>query len=136
MSPLAYRWIAVGALLAAVGVALGAFGAHWLSGILSRLGYEGDDLARRMANYETAVRYQMFHALGLVLVGLALAGNAPGVWRWSAWVMLLGIAIFSGLLYVLALAGPTWRWLGAVVPVGGLSLIVAWVLLAIGALKK
>jgi uncharacterized membrane protein YgdD (TMEM256/DUF423 family) len=136
MSPIAQRWIAAGAFLAALGVALGAFGAHGLAKSLAGWGYAGDDLARRMANYETAVRYQMFHALGLVLVGLALAGNAPGVWRWSAWVMLLGVLLFSGLLYVLALAGPAWRWLGAVVPVGGLSLIVAWLLLAIGALKK
>ena len=96
-------------MLSAFGVALGAFGAHWLSGILAHLGYEGDDLARRIAIYETAVRYQMFHALGLVLVGLALAGNAPSLWRWSAWAMLLGVVLFSGLLYVLALAGPTWR---------------------------
>jgi uncharacterized membrane protein YgdD (TMEM256/DUF423 family) len=136
MSPIAHRWIAVGALLAAAGVALGAYGAHGLGKLLAGWGYEGEDLARRMANYETAVRYQMFHALGLLLVGLALAGNAPGAWRWSAWAMLLGVVLFSGLLYVLALAGPAWRWLGAVVPIGGLSLIIAWVLLAIGALKK
>jgi uncharacterized membrane protein YgdD (TMEM256/DUF423 family) len=136
MSPIAQRWIAVGAFLAAVGVALGAYGAHGLGKSLANWGYEGDDLLRRMANYETAVRYQMFHALGLVLIGLALAGHAPAVWRWSAWAMLLGVVLFSGLLYVLALAGPTWRWLGAVVPVGGISLIVAWLLLAIGALRK
>jgi len=136
MLPHAQRWIAVGALLAAAGVALGAFGAHGLSGLLASRGHEGEDLAHRLANYETAVRYQMFHALGLVLVGLALAGNAPALWRWSAWAMLLGVVLFSGLLYVLALTGPTWRWLGAVVPLGGLSLIVAWLLLALGALRS
>jgi uncharacterized membrane protein YgdD (TMEM256/DUF423 family) len=136
MSPIAHRWIAVGALLAAVGVALGAYGAHGLSKQLVGWGYAGEELAHRQANYETAVRYQMFHALGLVLVGLALADNAPAAWRWSAWAMLLGIVLFSGLLYVLALAGPSWRWLGAVVPLGGLSLIVAWLLLAIGALRR
>jgi len=136
MSPISQRWIAVGALLAAAGVALGAYGAHGLGKLLVGWGYEGEDLARRLANYETAVRYQMFHALGLVLVGLTLAGNAPGVWRWSAWAMLFGVLLFSGLLYVLALAGSSWRWLGAIVPIGGLSLIVAWVLLAIGAMRK
>jgi uncharacterized membrane protein YgdD (TMEM256/DUF423 family) len=136
MSPLAQRWIAVGALLAAAGVALGAYGAHGLSGLLAGWGHEGDDLSRRLANYETAVRYQMFHALGLVLVGVALQSREIPWWSWSAWAMLLGIAIFCGLLYVLALAGSNWRWLGAVVPVGGLSLIVSWLLLAVGALKK
>ena len=136
MSPLAHRWIAVGAFLAAAGVALGAYGAHGLSGLLAGWGYAGDDLTRRLANYETAVRYQMFHALGLVLVGLALQSRANFWWNASAWAMLLGIAIFCGLLYVLALAGPNLRWLGAVVPLGGLSLIVSWLLLAVGALKK
>jgi uncharacterized membrane protein YgdD (TMEM256/DUF423 family) len=136
MSPLAQRWIAIGAFLAAAGVALGAYGAHGLAGLLSGWGYAGDELARRLANYETAVRYQMFHALGLVILGLALQSRATPWWNWSAWAMLLGVAIFCGLLYVLALGGPSVRWLGAVVPIGGLSLIVSWLLLAVGALKK
>lgn len=126
----------MGAFLAAAGVALGAYGAHGLSGLLANRGHEGDDLVRRLANYETAVRYQMFHALGLVLVALALVSRDSSWWRWSAWAMLLGVVLFSGLLYVLALASPAWRWLGAVVPLGGLSLIVAWLLLAIGAMRR
>jgi uncharacterized membrane protein YgdD (TMEM256/DUF423 family) len=132
----ALRWIAVGALLAAVGVALGAYGAHGLSGLLAGWGHEADDLDRRLANYDTAVRYQMFHAIGLVLIGLALAGRESCWWRWAARALLLGVLVFSGLLYALALASPAWRWLGMIVPLGGLSMIVGWLLLAIGALRK
>lgn len=136
MTPSAHRWIAVGAFLAAVGVALGAYGAHGLSSRLTGWGYEADDLARRLANYDTAVRYQMLHAIGLVLIGLALVSRESCWWHWAAWAMLLGMLLFSGLLYVLALAGPTWRWLGMIVPIGGLSMIVGWLLLVVGALRK
>jgi uncharacterized membrane protein YgdD (TMEM256/DUF423 family) len=134
MSP--YRWIAVGALLAAAGVGLGAFGAHGLEERLSDRGYESGDLARRIANHETAVRYQMWHAMAIVLVGLAMAGHVSPWWQASAWAFLLGIVIFSGLLYVLVLVGPTWRWLGAIVPLGGLSMIAGWVMFAIGAFRR
>ena len=65
MSP--SRWIAVGAILGALGVALGAYGAHGLEKQLAAWGYTGDDLAKRLANHETAVRYQMWHALAIVL---------------------------------------------------------------------
>jgi uncharacterized membrane protein YgdD (TMEM256/DUF423 family) len=130
------RWIAIGALVGGLGVALGAFGAHGLEGRLSGLGYTGDDLTRRIANHETAVRYQMWHALAIVLVGLALTQRPSEWWNAAGGAFLAGVLIFSGLLYVLVLAGPSWRWLGAVVPIGGLSLIAGWVLLAIGALRS
>ena len=134
MSP--SRWIAVGALLGAAGVALGAFGAHGLEKHLATLGFQGDNLAHRLANHEAAVRYQMWHALALVLVGLALANWQSPWWNSAAWAFLIGTLIFSGLLYALVITGPGWRWLGAVVPIGGLSLIAGWVLLAIGALRR
>jgi uncharacterized membrane protein YgdD (TMEM256/DUF423 family) len=130
------RWIAVGALLGAIGVALGAYGAHGLGKHLAALGFQGDDLAHRLANHETAVRYQMWHALAIALVGLALASRPSPWWQAAAWAFLIGTLIFSGLLYALVLTGPNWRWLGAVVPFGGVSLIVGWLLLAIGALRN
>lgn len=133
---IASRWIAIGAVLGAIGVGLGAFGAHGLESRLAGLGYTGDDLARRLANHETAVRYQMWHALAIVLVGLALAQRPTAWWHASASAFLAGILLFSGLLYVLVVAGPSWRWLGAVVPIGGLSLIAGWVLLATGTLRQ
>jgi uncharacterized membrane protein YgdD (TMEM256/DUF423 family) len=135
MSPLAPRWIALGSLLAAVGVALGAYGAHGLEKHLSVLGYSGDDLTHRIANHETAVRYQMWHAMAIVLLGVAIATYPTLWWEAAGWAFLLGILIFSGMLYALALVGPEYRWLGAIVPIGGLSLIVGWLLFAIGALR-
>jgi uncharacterized membrane protein YgdD (TMEM256/DUF423 family) len=115
------RWIAIGALLGAAGVALGAFGAHGLEGL---------------ANHETAVRYQMWHALAIVVVGIVLGIRPSPWWNAAGWAFLAGVVIFSGLLYVLVLAGPSWRWLGAIVPIGGLSLIAGWILLAAGALRQ
>jgi uncharacterized membrane protein YgdD (TMEM256/DUF423 family) len=137
MSPLARRWIALGALLGALGVALGAYGAHGLSDLLQkRLGYAGDDLHHRLAIFETAVRYQMFHALALCFTGLALQQKESCCWRFGAWAYFVGIIVFCGLLKVLTFASPNWNWLGAVVPFGGASLIAGWIALAVGALRK
>jgi uncharacterized membrane protein YgdD (TMEM256/DUF423 family) len=130
------RWIAVGAVLGALGVALGAYGAHGLEKQLAAWGYAGDDLAKRLANHETAVRYQMWHALAIVLVGVLMTTRTTPWWQASAGAMLFGVLIFSGLLYALVLTGPSWRWLGAIVPIGGLSLIGGWILLAIGSLRN
>jgi uncharacterized membrane protein YgdD (TMEM256/DUF423 family) len=121
----ARRCIATGAILMLVGVILGAFGAHLLE---SRLA------ARQLASYHTGVTYQLLHALGLVLVGLV--GQAAGVatrLRWSARLMLAGIFFFSGSIYLMTAGAP--RWLGAVAPVGGLSFMAAWALLAWHALR-
>jgi uncharacterized membrane protein YgdD (TMEM256/DUF423 family) len=133
MSSLARRWIVIGALLGAIGVGLGAFGAHGLGDVLERLGFGGDDLRRRMAIFDTAIRYQLLHALALVLIGLMLAQRESGCWRAAAWAFLFGILLFCGLLKVLAFADPSWNWLGRIVPFGGASLIAGWVALAIGA---
>lgn len=134
MSP--SRWIAVGAVLGAIGVALGAYGAHGLEKQLVAWGYEGDALAKRLANHETAVRYQMWHALAIVLIGVAMLSRPTPLWNASAGLLLAGVLIFSGCLYALVLTGPSFRWLGAVVPIGGVSLILGWSLLAIGALRR
>jgi uncharacterized membrane protein YgdD (TMEM256/DUF423 family) len=128
------RWIAVGALLGAAGVALGAFGAHGLEDALQNLGHEGDELARRLENYETGVRYHLVHAPAIVVVGVLSLQRPRKIWHASAAAFLAGIMLFSGLLYVLAFTGPAWKWLGAVVPLGGLSLIAGWLALAAGSL--
>ncbi len=125
LDPFARRCIATGAILMLAGVILGAFGAHLLE---SRLA------ARQLASYQTGVTYQLLHALGLVLVGLV--GQAGGVatrLRWSARLMLAGVAFFSGSIYLMTAGAP--RWLGAVAPVGGLSFMAAWALLAWHALR-
>ena len=136
MSNLSRRWIAIGALLAAIGVGLGAFGAHVLKDLLTNAGYAGDDLARRQAIFETAVRYQLFHAIALVIMGLALQQRESRAWRFAAWAFLLGIVLFSGLLFVLTFAGPQWNKLGAVVPFGGGFMIAGWLAVAICAWRK
>lgn len=113
-------FLIAGALSAALAVMLGAFGAHGLRGRLP------PDL---LAIYQTASQYHVYHALGLLAVGL-LAAQLPasGALRWSGGLMLAGTLLFSGSLYLLAISGQ--RWLGAITPLGGTAWIVAWLLLA------
>lgn len=107
--------IAIGCLLAALAVAAGAFGAHMLKAILD---------PPMLAVFETAVRYQMYHALGIIAVGLAgRLHEAPQI-ALAAWLLLAGVLLFCGSLYAVSLLGI--RWLGAVTPVGGLAFIVGW----------
>ena len=123
-------------MFGALGVAFGAYGAHGLADFLEGLGYEGDDLSRRIKIYNTAVHYQMLHAMAIVIIGLGLEHRASTWWRFAAWAFLVGIILFSGLLKVLAFAATSWHWLGAIVPAGGVSMIAGWIALAIGALRK
>jgi uncharacterized membrane protein YgdD (TMEM256/DUF423 family) len=111
------------ALAALLAVAFGAFGAHGLRSHLDET---------RLAIYRTAVDYQMWHALGLGLIGL-LVDRFPGQWLllWAGWLMLVGILLFSGSLYLLSLAG--WSWMGIVTPFGGTAFMAAWLVLAIAA---
>lgn len=103
--------ISIGAFLGALGVVLGAFGSHALEGKL-----DPDQLDA----YNTAVRYQMYHAL--LLIGLGLA--AASVPRPLVGLFAIGTILFSGSIYLLVLAD--WSWLGPVTPIGGSLLIVAW----------
>ena len=109
----------IGALLGFLGVAAGAFGAHALRARLTP-----EDLAI----FETAARYQMYHALALLAVAW-VAGRWPGAAASaSGWLFLAGTLVFSGSLYLLVLTGA--RWLGAVTPLGGLALLAGWLALA------
>ena len=111
----------IGAFMALLAVALGAFGAH---GLRARVSPED------LAIFETGVRYQMYHALALFAVAWA-ASRWPGtVIHAAGWMFLVGVLIFSGTLYVLVLSG--YRWLGAITPVGGVALVVGWAFLAWG----
>lgn len=116
-------FVMIGALMGVIGVALGAFGAH---GLRSRLTPE------MLAIFETGVRYQMYHALALVALGALspmLSGRLPVV---AGWAFTIGIIIFSGSLYALALSGV--RILGAVTPFGGVAFLIGWACLAIAAI--
>ena len=115
-------FISLGGILAALAVALGALGAHALKTKLT---------PEQLATFHTAVQYQMMHAVGLVLLGL-LSLHRPSRWFvCSGWSMLLGMVLFSGLLYAWLATGR--RLFVYPVPVGGSLFILAWVLLAIGA---
>lgn len=114
----------IGCGFALLGVATGAFGAHALQ---TRLTPE------RLATYEVAVRYQMYHALALLAVAWAATRWPGGPVHAAGWLFVFGIVVFSGTVYALALGGP--RWLGAVTPIGGLSFMLAWGLLAWTALR-
>ncbi|MDB5352272.1 MAG: putative small rane protein [Planctomycetota bacterium] len=128
------NWIRIGAISGALAVAFGAFGAHGLTPkpkVLNTMeATERQALERRLANFETAARYHMVHALAIVAVGLA-----PGVARWrtaAGWAFLLGTVAFSGSLYAIGVGGP--KWLGMIVtPTGGVLFIVGWVLFAASA---
>lgn len=113
-----------GSLLAAVGVALGAFGAHALRGRLD---------PALLATWQTAVQYHLAHALGILLIALLIPKLGMHA-TWSGWLMVAGIFLFSGSLYLLAITGV--RWLGAVTPLGGLAFIAGWLLLAFAAWKS
>ena len=135
MSNASRLWIAIGAIVAALGVGLGAFGSHVLPGKLAELGYSGADLARRLAIWETAIRYQMYHAIALVLVGLALQQRDSRAWRIAPWMFLVGIILFSGSLKLLTFVPSEWNRIGMITPFGGVALIVGWVMFAICALR-
>lgn len=121
MPPTAKLFLVLGALAGAAGVALGAFGAHALKARLA---------PDQLAVWQTAVQYHFWHALALVAIGIVIAVALPGstTLRWAGWLMVAGLVLFSGSLYVLVLSGA--RWLGAVTPLGGTAWIVAWLLLA------
>jgi uncharacterized membrane protein YgdD (TMEM256/DUF423 family) len=110
----------VAAIALAAAVIFGAFGAHALKGRLT------SDL---FAIYETAVQYHFWHALGLLAVALLMLHfPEASLLAWTAWLLIIGLIVFSGSLYALAFTGQ--RWLGAVTPIGGVAFIAAWLTLA------
>jgi uncharacterized membrane protein YgdD (TMEM256/DUF423 family) len=115
----------MGCLLAGLAVAVGAFGAHVLKQRLS---------ADLLAAFETGVRYQMFHALALVVLALAMDRWGGVTLQWAGGLWLAGILLFSGSLYALSLTGV--RGLGAVTPLGGLCFLLGWGLLVWEAWRK
>ena len=119
--------IKLAAILGALAVGIGAFGAHGLKAVLAETG--------RVDTFETGVKYHFYHSLSIFLIGI-LAIIKPD-WkqlRTAAILMAVGILIFSGSLYMLSLTGITW--LGAITPLGGVAFIAGWVLVFIAASKK
>lgn len=123
---MAQFFLITGAIAMALAVGFGAFGAHMVQDMLT---------AERFAVYKTGVEYHFYHAIGLLIIG-AVALHLPesNMLSWSGWLLLAGILIFSGSLYLLTLTDTAW--LGAVTPIGGLAFIAGWILFAIALLKQ
>lgn len=123
---MAKLFLALGCINAMLVVLIGAFGAHALKARLT---------VENMAVFQTGVQYHLYHAVGLILLGLiALQIPITPYLRWSGWLMLVGIVLFSGSLYALSITNI--RWLGMITPFGGLAFIIAWLLLTIGIIKS
>lgn len=114
-----------GSIIAALGVAIGAFGAHAFKSIL--------EANNRLETFETGVKYQFYHALALIILGLIMQKFDDKAFVWAGYSYLTGILIFSGSLFILSLSG-VGKW-GAVTPLGGLAFIIGWVFLVIGLIK-
>lgn len=119
-------YLLLGSINALLVILIGAFGAHDLKEKLT---------VENMAIFQTAVQYHFYHAIGLILVGL-IAWHIPSspYPRWSAWLMIMGIVLFSGSLYALSITDI--RWLGMISPVGGIAFILAWLMLTVGIMKS
>lgn len=115
----------LGSVFGFFAVALGAFAAH---GLKKRMSPEGLTL------FETGTKYQMYHALALVLVALLMGRGWNGAGSLAGWAFSAGIVLFSGSLYLLALTGA--RWMGAVTPLGGVAFLVGWAALAWGLFSR
>lgn len=119
-------FLMIGSLLMALAVAMGAFGAHMVEEMLT---------PDRFEVYQTAVQYHFYHALGLLILGVAAERAIRLKWfMWSGYLLLAGIAIFSGSLYLLTLTDT--GWLGAITPIGGVAFIAGWICFAVGVIKN
>lgn len=117
-------FFSLGAGSALLAVAAGAFGAH---GLRSRLSPDS------LAIFETAARYQMYHALGLLAVAWAANQWGGALPNWAGWLFVVGTVLFSGSLYALALSGI--GWLGAITPLGGVAFLAGWLCLLVSAAR-
>ncbi|NOY40523.1 MAG: DUF423 domain-containing protein [Planctomycetes bacterium] len=128
--------VTTAALVAAAAVAFGAYAAHGLTGRLETLGYAAE-LRVRVGWFETGAKYQMSHALA-ALLAMALTPRAISLKtsRLASAAFFLGILLFSGSLYVMTFAPAEWKKLGAITPLGGLSFIIGWLIIAFGACRN
>jgi uncharacterized membrane protein YgdD (TMEM256/DUF423 family) len=117
-------WLVLAAVSGLLTVALGAFGAHSLKYLL-------DDYGRSI--YEKAVIYQMFHTAGLFVVGILQLYSKGKSYSMAGWGFLIGILLFSGSLYLLAITGM--KWLGAITPIGGTAFLFGWACVVFALLK-
>ncbi len=134
-------WLASGAVIAGLAVVFGAFAAHGMDTFVVKkyaelesktiAGQEFVASWKYLQDFKTAAEYQMYHALGLLVVGLMARTRPTKSLQVAGWCLLLGIVLFSGSLYVLVFTGQFW--LGAITPIGGTLFIVGWAALAVAA---
>lgn len=117
-------FIILGAINGFIAVALGAFGAHGLEGKLTE---------KQLANWQTAVQYQMFHTGALIAVGLLMAKIQSALLTWSGWMFFVGILIFSGSLYIYSTTAI--KTFAMTTPIGGFAFLIGWVLLGIAVMR-
>jgi uncharacterized membrane protein YgdD (TMEM256/DUF423 family) len=111
-------FLLTGCLLMGLSVAIGAFGAHGLKDILQK--------TQRLETFETAVKYQFYHSLAILFLGLLMIHFQHKLLNTAGGLFIAGILVFSGSLYILSLTGI--KWLGAITPIGGLAFIAGWIL--------
>ncbi len=119
-------FLITGAFMGAFSVIVGAFGAHALKAILQESG--------RIETFETAVKYQFYHALALILLGILMFQLKNQLFNYAGYSFIVGTIIFSGSLYILCMTGITK--FGMITPIGGLIMIAGWIFLMIGIMKS
>ena len=118
-------FLIIGSIYGGLAVMIGAFGAHALKGLMESTG--------RIETFETAVKYQFYHAFALILLGILMINFKHNMYNYAGYSFIIGTLIFSGSLYILCLTGVTK--LGMITPIGGVFLIAGWALLLIGIIK-
>ncbi len=118
-------WLILGALSAAIAVSTGAFGAHFLDGVVSDSTY---------VTFTKAVRYQMYHSFALIFVSLFSSQPNVKAVNISGWCFVVGILIFSGSLYLIVFTGL--EWIGWITPIGGFAFVFGWIFLAYSGVQK
>lgn len=119
-------FLILGSSFAGLAVAIGAFGAHALKSVL--------EATNRVETFETGAKYQFYHALALIVLGLLMQKFDHRMFTWAGYGFVAGIILFSGSLYILSLSGVT-KW-GAVTPLGGIAFLIGWITLIIGITKS
>ena len=118
-------WLIIGAIGAALAVSAGAFGAHILQPIISESVF---------ITYQKAVRYQMYHSIGLIFIALLSSQARTRALNIAGWSFLIGMITFSGSLYLLVFTG--FSWLGAITPIGGVAFVIGWISLAFSGFQE
>lgn len=119
------KFLVFGAVLACLGVALGAFGAHALKNMLTEAG--------NLDTFETAVKYQFYHAFALIITGMLIERDFSKQFSRAGWAFLTGSIIFCGSLYLICFTGQ--KFFGAIAPIGGTAFIAGWIFLIFGIVK-